>query len=127
MTVTTAPYIIQWAQGGPAGSQGVTLMVSAVGTPQDNALMFRAQLVSNMIVNEAVCAASAGTAPTGEQVFTFELDGDEVATVTFAAGETEGEFDFTETTWAAGVLTLTGPALISDPIADISITITGAQ
>lgn len=132
MTVPpTAPFIIQWAEGGPRGSQGVTLMISLVGTPGNDALLAIFDLVNIFNVVAGGYSAHAKSGGTDDQVFTLSVADTPVLTVTIPGGtpgvRTAGVFDVLETAWPVGTLEISGPALISDPIADISMTITGAQ
>lgn len=123
--IQTAPYIVQWSEGGPAGSQLVTLAMSFVGTPSNDALLLRIDLLSPISITGR--KISCATAPTLDQEFIIAVDDVQVAHGTILAGLLTGPFVLDETLWPAGALTVTGPVLISDPIADISITVQGAQ
>jgi hypothetical protein len=110
---------------GAAGSQVVSFILWASGRPGAAEVLVRAEIDTAVTLAEARCRASALTASTGTAVFSVEVGGTPIGTVTFTASAS-GVVDITTSAVAAGaVLTITAPSPQDATLAGVSITLSG--
>lgn len=121
------------AQEGDAGPPGLgdkyAVAVFAGGRPRPSELLLRHVFADaiNFPTGLTTSEASSGTAANAEAVFTIELNGAEVGTITFAASSDEGVFAAPSpiTTADGDVMEIYGPTSQDADLANVSITIVG--
>lgn len=92
--------------------------------------IFRYQPSTNILIVQASCYASAGSAATGSTTFNLLDNGVVLGTVTFNAGGTVGSVSITGTPYmllAGHVLAIQGPATADGTLADMNITLGGQR
>jgi hypothetical protein len=116
--------------GGGASSaatpDNVSVSLFVAGLPSAGELLLLQSAARAFTASLALSSAAADVAAAAQAVFTITLDGAPFATVTFAAGQSEGVFAFSGTSVPEdGVLRFIAPASADATLSDISISLGG--
>lgn len=113
---------------GPMGPQNFMFGAWLPGAANADELLLRAEITQASTPSSALSAASAEANTAAiDQVYEMTMNGDLVGTVTWPAGETQAEIEFTESSWPVGVFKLTAPSVTDPGLSGISVTIGGAK